>query len=44
MKKLGFNPYLPSWEYIPTLVIATAFSCFVTFLGTIYVVEKKSKS
>ena len=36
--------YYPSWQYIPTLVIATAMSCFVTFLGTIYVVEKKSKS
>ena len=36
--------YYPSWEYIPTLVIATAFSCFVTFLGTVYVVEKRSKS
>ena len=39
------NPdYYPSWQYIPTLVIATAMSCFVTFLGTIYIVEKKSKS
>jgi len=36
--------YYPSWQYIPTLVIATALSCFVTFLGTIYIVEKKSKS
>jgi len=36
--------FYDSWQYIPTLVIATAMSCFVTFLGTIYVVEKKSKS
>ena len=36
--------YYESWQYIPTLVMATAMSCFVTFLGTIYVVEKKSKS
>ncbi len=36
--------YYESWQYIPTLVIATAMSCFVTFLGTIYVVEKKSRS
>lgn len=36
--------YYDSWQYIPTLVFATAMSCFVTFLGTIYVVEKKSKS
>lgn len=36
--------FYESWQYIPTLVIATAMSCFVTFLGTIYVVEKKSRS
>ena len=36
--------YYESWQYIPTLVIATAMSCFVTFLGTIYVVEKRSRS
>ena len=36
--------YYPSWQYIPTLVFATAMSCFVTFIGTIYIIEKKSKS
>ena len=36
--------FFDSWRYIPTLVMATAMSCFVTFLGTVYVVEKKSKS
>ena len=36
--------FYDSWQYIPTLVMATAMSCFVTFLGTIYVVEKQSKS
>ena len=36
--------FYDSWQYIPTLVMATAMSCFVTFLGTVYVVEKKSKS
>jgi len=36
--------YYPSWQYIPTLVFATVMSCFVTFLGSIYIVEKKSKS
>jgi len=36
--------FYDSWQYIPTLVMATAMSCFVTFLGTIYVVEKKSNS
>lgn len=39
------NPaYYPSWEYIPTLVFATAMSCFVTFLGSVYIIEKQSKS
>ncbi len=36
--------FYDSWQYMPTLVIATALSCLVTFLGTIYVVEKRSKS
>lgn len=41
---LAAEEFYDSWQYIPTLVIATAMSCFVTFLGTIYVVEKKSQS
>ena len=41
---LASQEFYESWQFIPTLVIATAMSCFVTFLGTIYVVEKKSKS
>jgi len=41
---IAADSFYESWQYIPTLVIATAMSCFVTFLGTIYVVEKKSKS
>lgn len=36
------NAFYPAWEYIPFLVLATAFSCYVTFLGSIYMVEKKS--
>lgn len=43
-KIMAHVDYYESWQYIPTLVIATAMSCFVTFLGTVYVVEKKSKS
>ncbi|MBR5485765.1 MAG: oligosaccharide flippase family protein [Oscillospiraceae bacterium] len=34
--------FYPSWQYIPFLVMSTAFSCFVTFLGTVYMVEKCS--
>lgn len=34
--------YYASWEYIPFLVLSTVFSCFVVFLGNIYLAEKKS--
>lgn len=36
--------YYASWQYIPFLVMATSFSCFVTFLGSVYMVEKKTVS
>ncbi|KMT23389.1 lipopolysaccharide biosynthesis protein [Clostridium cylindrosporum] len=41
-KILVSSSFYPSWRYIPFLVMATIFSCFVTFLGSIYMVEKKS--
>lgn len=41
-KILVSNAYYPSWRYIPFLVMATTFSCLVTFLGSVYMVEKKS--
>lgn len=34
--------FYESWQYMPFLIMATTFSCFVTFLGSIYMVEKKS--
>lgn len=43
-KILVSDAFYDSWQYIPTLIIATTFSCLVTFLGTVYVVEKQSKS
>lgn len=43
-KVLVSDAFYDSWQYIPTLLIATAFSCLVTFLGTVYVVEKRSTS
>ncbi|MDD3260753.1 MAG: polysaccharide biosynthesis C-terminal domain-containing protein [Oscillospiraceae bacterium] len=30
------------WVYVPILVLATAFSCLCSFLGTVYMVEKRS--
>ena len=34
--------YYSAWQYMPTLVIATTFSAVTTFLGSIYMVKKKS--
>lgn len=42
MKLLVSEAFYESWRYIPFLVIATVFTCIVNFLGSIYMVEKKS--
>lgn len=34
--------FYPAWEYVPVLVMASAFSCLVSFLGSVYMVEKRS--
>lgn len=34
--------YADAWKFIPFLVIATAFSCLVSQLGSIYMTEKRS--
>ena len=39
---LGQPDFYVSWRYVPALIIATCFSCFTTFVGSVYVVEKKS--
>lgn len=41
-KILVSDTFYSSWKYIPFLVMATTFSCLVTFLGSVYMVEKKS--
>lgn len=41
-KVLVSNSFYTSWKYVPFLIMATTFSCLVTFLGSIYMVEKKS--
>ena len=38
----GSSAFNEAWRYIPLLVVATVFSCFVTFLGSIYMVEMRS--
>jgi O-antigen/teichoic acid export membrane protein len=34
--------YYSSWRYAPFLIVAVGFSCFSTFLGTIYMDHKKN--
>lgn len=36
------DAFYDSWKYIPYLIMSMAFSCFVTFLGSVYMVERKS--
>lgn len=36
------DSYYESWRFVPILVIATAFSALVSFLGSVYFLEKKS--
>ena len=36
------DSYYSSYKYVPVLVIAMSFSALVTFLGSVYFVEKKS--
>lgn len=36
------DDYYSSWKFVPVLIIATTFSCFVNFLASVYMAEKKS--
>lgn len=36
--------YHGSWRFIPVLIMATIFSCFASFLSSIYMVEKNGKA
>jgi len=36
------DSFYNSWQYVPILLIATGFSCMSTFLGSIYMLHKKS--
>ena len=41
-KILLADDYFSSWTYLPPLALAMAFSALVTFLGSVYMVSKKS--
>lgn len=34
--------FYPSWQFIPFLILANAFCCMVNFIGSVYMVEKRS--
>ena len=36
------DAYYPSWQYVPVLCIAMVFSAHVSFMGSVYFLEKKS--
>ncbi|UZT82045.1 lipopolysaccharide biosynthesis protein [Caproicibacterium sp. BJN0003] len=42
MSVMTSKDYHEGWIYLPILVIGTAYACLCSFLGTIYIVEKKS--
>ena len=41
-KLLLADSYYSSWEFVPVLTLATAFSALVSFLGSVYFLEKRS--
>ncbi len=36
------DSYYPAWQYMPLLITATVYSSLVTFMGSVYLVDKKS--
>ncbi len=44
IKLLTTKPFYSAWEYIPLLAVSMIFNSFANFMGSVYVVEKKSKN
>lgn len=42
MRIIVSSAFYESWRYVPLSVLATVFSCLVTFLGSVYIVHKRS--
>ena len=42
MKILTTKEFYSAWEYIPVLALAMVFTALTSFMGTVYIVEKKS--
>ncbi|MBQ2709259.1 MAG: polysaccharide biosynthesis C-terminal domain-containing protein [Clostridia bacterium] len=36
------DTFYPAWQYMPLLIFATVYSSLVTFMGSVYLVDKKS--
>ncbi len=44
IKILTTNSYYDAWKYVPLLSASMLFSAFANFMGSVYIVEKKSKN
>ncbi len=44
IKLLTTESYYSAWQFVPTLSLAMVFSAFANFMGSVYVVEKRSKN
>jgi len=42
-KVLVADSYYESWQFVPVLILATVFTCFSSFLSSIYMVAKKNR-
>lgn len=42
IRLLATEGYYTAWEYVPVLSLAMVFAAFVTFMGSVYMVTKKS--
>ncbi len=44
IKILTTDAYFSAWRYVPILAISMLFSSFANFVGSVYIVEKRSKN
>ncbi len=44
IKILTTDAFYSAWKYVPMLTLAMVFSAFTNFMGSVYVVEKRSKN
>ncbi|MBR6532859.1 MAG: polysaccharide biosynthesis C-terminal domain-containing protein [Clostridia bacterium] len=44
IKILTTDAFFSAWKYVPMLTLAMVFSAFTNFMGSVYIVEKRSKN